>query len=329
MDHSSALKKTKQQLQESKLGINSISLDLKNSAKPNKQVKKVVQEVIKPATDSIALSVRELKKKQKGDVTSLEKEIESLKSNISDIKKDAKLKISKLEDELAKVNTNLNNSKKEEEKKLSTVSDKISTEVTKTNTSVKTLEQQVVALKKEVTVQNNAVVQTKSATDDSISKFSKSYDSKLAEQNKKLNDQVKQLNDQNNYLSDHNKKLNEQSKKMSEQAKQLEDQSKMIKDLQATLKELTKMVTNNTIRAAEASESVSSNVKTLHVGDDFNLPEQPDVVKEGGLHKVAPLSLTVNGAVLFHDIGYTTDKKGLVPLFYDPVTNRVLFYKGK
>lgn len=293
MDHSSSLKKTKQQLQESKLGITSIPLELKKSFKPSKQVKKVVQEAIKPATDSITQSVKELKKKHKGDIAGLEKEIESLRSTISDIKKDAKLKVSKLEDELLKVNTNLNTSKKEDEKKLTSVSDKLSTEVNKANTSVKTLEQQVVALKKEVTVQNNAAIQAKSITNDSLDKLRTMYDAKL------------------------------------------NDQDKVIKDLQATLRELTKMVTSNTIRALEASrateatEAVSSNVKTLHVGDEFNLPEQPDVVKEGGIHKVAPLSLTVNGAVLFHDIGYTTDKKGLVPLFYDPVTNRVLFYKGK
>lgn len=79
---------------------------------------------------------------------------------------------------------------------------------------------------------------------------------------------------------------------------------------------------------AQASLSVGEH-RTLHVGQPFNMPEQPAVVREGGLHKDAPLALSVNGAVLFHDIGYTTDKKGLDPLFYDPVTNRVLFYKGK
>lgn len=70
-------------------------------------------------------------------------------------------------------------------------------------------------------------------------------------------------------------------------------------------------------------------VDTLHVGADFNLPEQPSTEKEGGVHKVAPLSFVVNGAVLLHDIGYTTDKKGLVPLYYDPITQRALIYQGK
>lgn len=77
------------------------------------------------------------------------------------------------------------------------------------------------------------------------------------------------------------------------------------------------------------SSTYDKKVDTLHVGADFNLPEQPSTEKEGGVHKVAPLSFVVNGAVLLHDIGYTTDKNGLVPLYYDPITQRALIYQGK
>lgn len=79
----------------------------------------------------------------------------------------------------------------------------------------------------------------------------------------------------------------------------------------------------------EQLSTYDKKVDTLHVGADFNLPEQPSTEKEGGVHKVAPLSFVVNGAVLLHDIGYTTDKNGLVPLYYDPITQRALIYQGK
>lgn len=84
-----------------------------------------------------------------------------------------------------------------------------------------------------------------------------------------------------------------------------------------------------TVPAPPTTPPTIDHVKSLHIGEKFNLPEQPPVVKEGGIHKSAPLSLTVNGAVLLHDIGYTTDKKGLVPLYYDPITQRALIYQGK
>lgn len=78
-----------------------------------------------------------------------------------------------------------------------------------------------------------------------------------------------------------------------------------------------------------SSSTLEKRVDTLHVGADFNIPEQPSVEQEGGVHKVSPLAIVVNGGVLLHDIGYTTDKKGLVPLYYDPATQRALIYQGK
>lgn len=78
-----------------------------------------------------------------------------------------------------------------------------------------------------------------------------------------------------------------------------------------------------------SSSTLEKRVDTLHVGADFNIPEQPSVEQEGGVHKVSPLAIVVNGGVLLHDIGYTTDKKGLVPLYYDPTTQRALIYQGK
>lgn len=88
------------------------------------------------------------------------------------------------------------------------------------------------------------------------------------------------------------------------------------------------------VSSLSASQSMpllneSSKIKTLYIGNDYNMPKQPAVSIEGGIHKSAPLALSVNGAVVLHDIGYTTDKKDLIPLYYDPVTNRVLIYQGK
>lgn len=67
---------------------------------------------------------------------------------------------------------------------------------------------------------------------------------------------------------------------------------------------------------------------TLHVGKAFN-PVHQTVVEEGGLHKVAPVALTVSGAVILHDLGYSSSKKDLVPLYLDPYTNRVTTYRHK
>lgn len=69
--------------------------------------------------------------------------------------------------------------------------------------------------------------------------------------------------------------------------------------------------------------------ESLHVGPSFNMAEQPPVQEEGGVHKVSPIALSVNGAVILHDIGYTTDKKNLIPLYFDPITGRVIIYHGK
>lgn len=70
----------------------------------------------------------------------------------------------------------------------------------------------------------------------------------------------------------------------------------------------------------------SSNPQTLWVGPKTDLPKQPEAVSEGGVWKSAPgPGLVVSGtSVLFHDIGYTSSKKGTLPLVLDLATNRVL-----
>jgi hypothetical protein len=67
-----------------------------------------------------------------------------------------------------------------------------------------------------------------------------------------------------------------------------------------------------------------SNPETLMIGKDVNLPRQPESISEMGVWKTAPLTLSVNGGIVFHDIGYTTNGQGTFPLVWDPSTSRVL-----
>lgn len=75
------------------------------------------------------------------------------------------------------------------------------------------------------------------------------------------------------------------------------------------------------------NDSVYKKGELLQVGESFNLPDQPIVSGDQGVYKDAPLALTVCGAAVLHNIGYT-DKKGH-QLILDPDTHRILVYNGK
>lgn len=113
-----------------------------------------------------------------------------------------------------------------------------------------------------------------------------------------------------------------------QQVQRSPDVDVQIKQLNAAVKDMA-MKLNALTQKEPVVQVISDQTEHLHVGKRFNLPEQPEIEREGGIHKVAPLALTINGAVILHDIGYTTDKKGLVPLYYDPVSQRALIYHGK
>lgn len=63
------------------------------------------------------------------------------------------------------------------------------------------------------------------------------------------------------------------------------------------------------------------------IGEPTDIPHQPEVVTKAGVHSVAPLALAVNGAAVFHNIGYVKNDKGLDSLFYDPKTERIVIVK--
>jgi len=286
MNHSSSLKKTRQQLHESELGVGAIPFDLKKSVKPIKKQQQTSPPV--KTTCSSLKPIDDLKRKHKNDISDLRQEISSVKGLLSDAKKESHLKISSLSERLLRVSHESNNLKDEKIEALNTDSSRhaekvesLQQELHSVQSSMKGLEKQLLAAEKESATHANTVT-------------SKALQATHSYENK------------------------------------INNQDRQIRDLQAAVKQLTHMISaqSNVSTPIEVTK-VGSTVQTLHIGNSFNLPEQPSVEKEGGIHKVAPLSLTVNGAVLFHDIGYTTDKKGLVPLFYDPVTNRVLFYQGK
>lgn len=65
----------------------------------------------------------------------------------------------------------------------------------------------------------------------------------------------------------------------------------------------------------------------LHVGEPFNLPEQPTVKQVAGVYASAPLAMAINGGLLLHDIGYTNQKGHSLTL--NPVTRRLEVYTGK
>ncbi len=75
-------------------------------------------------------------------------------------------------------------------------------------------------------------------------------------------------------------------------------------------------------RITKALQSSASRHR-FHVGPEYNPPSQPEPVQEGGAFRVPPLALSVNGAVAIHNIGFTPERKNLVPLYYDAATERL------
>lgn len=307
MDHSSSIKKIRQQLNTSELGIATVPIELKRNPRVTHPARKTarpqsVPSEVKPPCTSLQI-ISDFKKKHKDEIGTLKQEITTLKSQLTDAKKDLHSKVSKVSDDVSKVQSETLSAKEQSTKVLSKhrhLHDKhelnvskvedISKELSDTKSALKRVEQQLVLSKKESMVNANSIA--KKSTD--------SYDNKIQDQGA----QIREL-----------------QSAVRELSRQLSVNTKSVQVSQASISSLQSQEAN--------TQSLSSSVRSLHIGEDFNLPEQPDIIKEGGIHKVAPLSLTVNGAVLFHDIGYTTDKKGLIPLFYDPITNRVLLYQGK
>lgn len=287
MDHSSAMKKTRQQLHESELGIAPVTLEIKKTSKPIQHTKRVIPQA-KDTSILLETSLSDFRKKHTQDVSSLRSDISSIKSSFSESRRDLCGKLAYVDERFSDVKSKLEYFKKESEEVLSSLKqvssatasklDSLFQEISKLYHQLKNLESQFISFKKE---------------NESIS--SKMVDSKSIE------DRV----------------LSAQKSKYAEHDVQIKQLNAAVKDISSKLS------------YAEVAAKNTDHVKSLHIGDKFNLPEQPAIVKEGGLHKVAPLSLAVNGAVLLHDIGYTTDKKGLVPLYYDPVTQRALIYHGK
>lgn len=270
MDHSSSLKKTRQQLEESRLGVTHVPVDTKRNSKPVQQVKRVVPKLV-PTDDS---SLSELKKKHQSDISNLKQEILSLKNQLSESKKENHVKLSLLEGNVLKSSDQL---KQQDAERITSLEDFFSDELSK-----------VLGLVSDLQEQFGSLVDISSV--DKLEAKVQSYEAKITNQDKQL----------------------------KELQLAVSESRSAIKELQSSFSNL-----------AKSTSSSQSNTKTLHIGERFNLPEQPTVQKEGGLHKVAPLALSVNGGVVLHDIGYTTDKKGLEYLMFDPVSERLLFYKGK
>lgn len=44
--------------------------------------------------------------------------------------------------------------------------------------------------------------------------------------------------------------------------------------------------------------------KYVNIGPEFNLPELPQVIEKAGIYQEAPVSLSVNGGIVLHNIGY-------------------------
>lgn len=285
-DHSSSLKKVRSLLRDSEFGITNINPDIKKGTKRvTRAIQPVVKAVVTESNDSS--DIRELKKKHKMDISTLEKDISSLQLNIQEIKREMKNEQKELNEEITQLKSSDTTLAAEMQVRIQSLSEKYSSEISKMKYSISSLSQQMQEIKKEIPERVDI--------DSLRSEFSSMHTSEI-----------------------------------ERQRREIEEQKRMINDLSSSMRELNKIVSKNAMNTASiAGEVVNSTMKSLHIGDKFNLPEQPQVQREGGIHKNAPLALTVNGAVLFHDIGYTTDKKSLVPLYYDPITNRVLFYKGK
>lgn len=296
MDHSSAMKKTRQQLQESELGITPVHIDMKKGSKPIQHVRKLVMPT-KDTSPHLESSLSELRKKHAQDMSSIRAESSTLKGSLFESRKETSSKLAHVDNQISDLKNKVDSLKKDNETlpsslDLSSKFTPIHQEISKLQSQVKSIEQQLLSLKKETEMKSVSV---------------KSVDPKEI---RNIEERVLSV-------------------QKAQDSKYLEHDSQ-IKQLNTTVRDISSKLSYAQAAASTLpSVSKGDHVKSLHVGDQFNLPEQPVAVKEGGLHKIAPLSLTVNGAVLLHDIGYTTEKKGLVPLYYDPVTQRALIYHGK
>lgn len=91
--------------------------------------------------------------------------------------------------------------------------------------------------------------------------------------------------------------------------------------------ELQNLVKQHQDTIAKLQESVSNTKRSTHFGEPVSLPEQPKPQSEGGVWKSAPLSMSVNGGVVLHNIGFTKEK-GL-DLTLCPKTHRLLVHQSK
>lgn len=131
------------------------------------------------------------------------------------------------------------------------------------------------------------------------------------------------------------KKLSDLASKLTEGITKAELGFKQQNDLLSKQLETSKMQIGQLVHLVntqkEALKKLEANVytkdKLLQLGESFNIPNQPVVSSDQGVYKDAPLALTVCGAAVLHNIGYT-DKKGH-QLTLDPDTHRVLVYTGK
>lgn len=112
------------------------------------------------------------------------------------------------------------------------------------------------------------------------------------------------------------------------------DNDIQLSDLLSIINNLTQAIADKQQQLDEMRKSIAelptslSEIHNLKIGDQTNLPVQPDPVRVNGVYKVADLALAVNGGVVLHDIGYS-DSKNLLPLGWDPSTSRLVIKTGK
>lgn len=317
MDHSSGRKKNRNTLDQSAMNENSLIIDniKRNSVRPKEDANIKASAAIEDTNAIISAlkqSVGEMQKKYALEISSLKREIAQNKASIPSSDSSAILgrydsvidnlgsKLQQLETRLASYVTDLQRS----------ISDISLSGERKLSNTVDTLRRELLQSK---TSQSNMVV---TADPSSVSK--KEHDLKVLG----LQAEIKKLSDaslvHSNTLSSLDKKINtEVTKVHSDMHTRHEDTRTQISQLHSHIQGL-----------SDASKRTPESKKVI-IGEEFNMPEQPAVLKEGGAHRVAPLSLVVNGGVVLYDIGYVTDKKGLVPVYIDPVTSRLVVYYGK
>lgn len=76
-------------------------------------------------------------------------------------------------------------------------------------------------------------------------------------------------------------------------------------------------------RLRQEVSSTLTNIPSMTIGDQTNIPQQPEPHKVNGVWSTAPTSLVVNGGVVLHDIGYS-NSKNLMNVGWDPSTSRLI-----